>query len=129
MTVHHFEELWREGDRRGFLVQCGSGTYVRSLVMDLGDAYCDELRRTRSGPFDVADASDRVIPLDEALAFIPAVELDGEEATRAAHGRRVALGETPVDRTGVVRLRDREGLIALAEAVDGEWKPIVGFRG
>ena len=39
-----------------FAIECGSGTYVRSLIADLGDAYCLELRRTRIGPFDVADA-------------------------------------------------------------------------
>jgi tRNA pseudouridine55 synthase len=34
----------------------GSGTYVRSLIADLNDAYCLELRRTGIGPFEVADA-------------------------------------------------------------------------
>ena len=33
-----------------------SGTYVRSLIADLGDAYCLELRRTAIGPFEVTDA-------------------------------------------------------------------------
>ena len=33
-----------------------SGTYVRSLIADLGDAYCLELRRTAIGPFEVEDA-------------------------------------------------------------------------
>ena len=38
-------------------IECGSGTYVRSLIADLGgDAYCLELRRTAIGPFEVADA-------------------------------------------------------------------------
>src|SRR5881227_2118910 len=56
VTVYRFEERWREGDRRGFEIECSSGTYVRSLIAALGDAYCEELRRTRIGPFDVADA-------------------------------------------------------------------------
>src|SRR5829696_8174970 len=55
VTVHRFEELWREGDRAGFLIECSSGTYVRSLIAELGDAYTEELRRTRVGQFDVAD--------------------------------------------------------------------------
>jgi tRNA pseudouridine55 synthase len=62
VTVHRFEQLWREragrdgSARAGYLVECSSGTYVRSLIADLGDAYCAELRRTAIGPFDVRDA-------------------------------------------------------------------------
>lgn len=56
VTVHRFEQTWREGDRARFEIECSSGTYVRSLIADLGDAYCLELRRARIGPFDVRDA-------------------------------------------------------------------------
>ena len=65
VTVHSFRQLWREpgvaGDperppRAAFEIECGSGTYVRSLIADLGDAYCLTLRRTAIGPFTVADA-------------------------------------------------------------------------
>ena len=48
VEVYRFEETWREGDRRGFEIECSSGTYVRSLIADLGDAYCEQLRRTRA---------------------------------------------------------------------------------
>jgi tRNA pseudouridine55 synthase len=43
--------------RAAYLIECSSGTYVRSLIADLGDAYCEELRRTAIGPFDVGDAA------------------------------------------------------------------------
>jgi tRNA pseudouridine55 synthase len=60
VTVHRFEQLWRDGNpahpRAAFLIECSSGTYVRSLIADLHDAYCVELRRTAIGPFKVADA-------------------------------------------------------------------------
>ena len=61
VTVHRFSQVWRdqrdaEEPRAGFEIECGSGTYVRSLIADLGDAYCVELRRTAIGPFDVSDA-------------------------------------------------------------------------
>jgi tRNA pseudouridine55 synthase len=49
VDVYRFEETWREEDRRGFVIECSSGTYVRSLIADLGDAYCETLRRTRIG--------------------------------------------------------------------------------
>jgi tRNA pseudouridine55 synthase len=69
VEVHRFEELWREDDRAGYEIECSSGTYVRSLIAGLGDAYCEELRRTAVGPFSVDEAG-RELPLDVALARI-----------------------------------------------------------
>jgi tRNA pseudouridine55 synthase len=102
---------------------------VRSLVADLGDAYCLELRRTAIGPFDVADADEeRIVPLADALAFLPEVRLDGDDARRASHGAAISGPPTPAD--GFARLVDAEGLIAIAEPRgDGTLKPVVGFRG
>jgi tRNA pseudouridine55 synthase len=65
VTVYAFQELWREpaedpaapGPRAAYAIQCGSGTYVRSLIEDLGDGYCLQLRRTAIGPFDVGAAT------------------------------------------------------------------------
>jgi tRNA pseudouridine55 synthase len=124
--VARFELLWRDGERAGFEIECSSGTYVRSLIADLGDAYCLELRRTGIGPFDVAGADpERIVPLDDALAFLPAVDLAGDDARRAGHGTAIAGAAD-----GVVRLRDEAGLIALAEPRPGGiLKPVVGFRG
>ncbi len=125
VEVTRFEQLWREEDRVGLAIGCSSGTYVRSLVADLGDAYCLELRRTGIGPFEVADASDEVIPLNDALDFLPAVTLSGEGARKAGHGVAV-----PGDSETTVRLVDEDGLIALAEPREpGMLKPVVGFRG
>jgi tRNA pseudouridine55 synthase len=68
VTIHRFEELWREGDRASFEIECSSGTYVRSLIADLGDSYCTELRRTAIGPFSVEEAQgDGEVGLDDAL--------------------------------------------------------------
>jgi tRNA pseudouridine55 synthase len=125
VEVERFDLLWRREDRAAFEIECSSGTYVRSLIADLGDAYCLELRRTAIGAFEVADADDeRIVPLDDALAFLPAVALDGDAARRASHG--VAI---PGSAAGPVRLRDEDGLIAIAEPRgDGTLKPVVGFR-
>src|ERR687883_1719707 len=72
VTVHRAELMWHDGDRAGFEVECSSGTYVRQLVADLGDAYCEELERTAIGPFRLEDADrERVVPLGEALSFLP----------------------------------------------------------
>jgi tRNA pseudouridine55 synthase len=126
VTVTRFEQLWRDGERVAFAIECSSGTYVRSLVMDLHDAYCVELRRTHIGAFDVADADEeRLIGLDDALNFLPVVDIEGDAASKAAHGVAV-----PGHAKGIVRLRDEEGLIALAEPRGGAMlKPVVGFRG
>jgi tRNA pseudouridine55 synthase len=69
VTVHRFDEMSREGDRAEYEIECSSGTYVRSLVADLGDAYCEELRRTRIGPFAVEEAGEAAqMSLADALA-------------------------------------------------------------
>jgi tRNA pseudouridine55 synthase len=130
VEVSRFELLWREDDRAAFAIECSSGTYVRSLVADLGDAYCLELRRTGIGPFEVEKADPgEIIPLDDALAFLPAVTLGDEDARKAGHG--VAVGAPEGDPPApAVRLVDADGLIALAEPRgDGSLKPVVGFRG
>jgi tRNA pseudouridine55 synthase len=82
VSVHRFEQLWREGTTASFAIECSSGTYVRSLIADLNDAYCVELRRTAIGPFQVGDAiapprrgerweAPPLIALDQALATLP----------------------------------------------------------
>lgn len=109
-----------------FVIECSSGTYVRSLIADLGDAYCLELRRTRIGDFEVNDAG-RFVELGNALEFLPAATLTGDDAKAAGHGRAVPA---VVDGPGPYRLLDDDGLIALAEPRDGGvLKPTVGFRG
>jgi tRNA pseudouridine55 synthase len=131
VQVSHFEELWREDDRRGFTVECSSGTYVRSLIADLGDAYCEQLRRTAIGPFRVEDADPaRLLPLNDALAFLPEARLDAEQARRASHGAAVPAPATAVT-FATVRLIDERGLIALAEPSEQGrvLKPVVGLRG
>ena len=127
VTVYRFEQQWREEDRAQFLIECSAGTYVRSLIAELGDGYCEELRRTRIGPFDVEDADpQRVLPLEQALAFLPRVEIDADAAWRAGHGQTIA-GEAEGEH---VLLADADGPVAIAEPrEDGLLKPVVGFRG
>ena len=132
VEVYRFEEVEREGPRRRFVIGCSSGTYVRRLIADLGDAYCEQLRRTRIGPFDLADADpERAIALDDALGFLPEVRLDPEQARRASHGIAVPWsGAEPSGSGGVARLTGAEGLIALAVVADRHdgLKPIVVLR-
>ncbi|HEY8581405.1 MAG TPA: tRNA pseudouridine(55) synthase TruB [Capillimicrobium sp.] len=129
VDVTRFDLLWRDGDRAAFAIDCSSGTYVRSLVADLGDAYCVELRRTAIGPFSVADAdAERPLSLGEALErVLPVVALDGDDARRAAHG--VAVEGAAPGGAEEVLLRDEAGPIAVAQPREGGLlKPVVGFR-
>jgi tRNA pseudouridine55 synthase len=71
VTVYRFEQLWRDGERVCFEIECSSGTYVRSLIADLGDAYTESLRRIRIGPFSVEEA-ECFLPLRLALARLDA---------------------------------------------------------
>jgi len=98
VTVTRFEQLWREpgadgeGPRAAFVIECGSGTYVRSLIADLGDAYCLQLRRSAIGPFDVRDA---VAPPPRGSAWqdAPLIALErAVEMARAAAGDVHAAG-------------------------------------
>jgi tRNA pseudouridine55 synthase len=59
------------GDWIEYEIECSTGTYVRTLIETLEDAYCCELRRTAVGPFQVAEAG-REVDLDELVELVPA---------------------------------------------------------
>ena len=78
-----------------------------------------------------ADADpERLLPLNDALAFHPEVRLDDEQARRASHG---SAGPAPpaAATAATVRLIDDQGLIAIAEPREQGrlLKPVVGLRG
>ena len=110
-------------------VHCSKGTYVRSLARDLGDAlgcgaYCAELRRTAIGHLAVDGAGTLeavaaeplggpwcLAPAD-ALAHLPARQLDPAERAALVHGRGIAArGEQ-----GPVRCLAEGRLVCVAEA-------------
>lgn len=139
VVVERFEETWREGDRAAYSIACSSGTYVRSLIADLGDAHCVELRRTAIGRFRVEDGvappdrddtapfAPRVLTLVEALdGVLPSVALDDATAGKAGHGQVVTL---PIAAgPGDVLLVDPAGnAVCVAHVTDGRAKPRVGF--
>lgn len=139
VELFEFSESQRDSERAELLIRCSSGTYVRSLVADLGDAYTEELRRTMIGPFSVDQAdSQRVLPLESALGFFSSLQLSAEDGKKASHGVAVKQ-QTPLQSPSLsapndvvpdeVVLFDADGVIALAEQRDdGMLKPVVGFR-
>jgi len=121
-------------------VRCSSGTYVRALARDMGEAlgvggHLTRLRRTRVGPYDLSAAhgldelAERlaVLPLAEAAAAaFPVRELTAEEARSLSHGGRLpGLGG---EAAGPVAAFGPDGtLIALVEEKDGVARPLAVF--
>ncbi len=143
VTVHDFRELGRDGDVVRLAVHCSSGTYVRTLVSDLGDGYCLELRRTAIGSLSIddalpleqleqrADVEDALRPIEPLLgAFLPVVTLAGADALAIAQGRRVALQtlDREVPAGTPVMAVDTAGIIAITEADGASLTAVVGFR-
>ncbi len=87
-------------------VDCGSGTYIRSLARDLGaaigcGAYLSGLVRTRLGGLEAEAATplEEVHPgdwmeLEEVVAGLPRIEVDAETRDRLSQGQRVPLAES-----------------------------------
>ena len=128
-------------------VLCSSGTYVRALARDLGEAlgtgaHLVRLRRTAVGPFTVATAlavadlanRDAVrqawLTPAAALAHLPCVVVGAEEAERLARGQAVTAPRTAdaLESGPLAVLRDRE-LIAVAERRGDRLSPRKVFAG
>ena len=115
-------------------VRCSSGTYIRALARDLGEAlgvggHLTALRRTAAGTFTLEDA----IPLpsdDQRVQVTPlttvlereyhVVRLNAEQSGRVRHGMRIPATDAAGGLCGLIA--DDGQLIALSEAVDGVWK-------
>lgn len=131
-------------------VTCSSGTYVRALARDLGEAlgvggHLTMLRRTRVGPYDLGmartldqlAASLDLIPLAEAVAAaFPARQLTGDQARALSHGAALTVTGAPSPATGpagpgpagpVAAFGPDGTFIALVEEKDGRARPVAVF--
>jgi len=133
VTLHSIA-LERSGaDRLGFEVSCSSGTYVRSLAHDIGEAlacggHLANLRRTRIGPWEVSRAvgaevlaqrpgevpEAAFVRLSERILPFPEVTLNPTALDHFAHGQEVVVRdvEEPPAPGGQVVVRDRSGELA-----------------
>ena len=145
VVVHRFELLAAGPDAADFAVDCGKGTYIRALARDLAAflgtcGHIAELRRTAVGPFREADAiqlenlealchgappSGTLLPVETALADIPALAVTGGEAERLRRGQPVRV---PVARSGLVCVIAAGKPVALADVQDGEVRPTRVFN-
>ena len=105
VTVHRIEVVAYEYPELTLEVECGSGTYIRSLGRDLAEslstaAVMSALVRTAIGPFHLDDAvfpkdinrhtlTEHLLPAARAVGSMPQLVLSDEEAVEIGHGRRI----------------------------------------
>lgn len=111
VDIHRLELMTYEGDRLRLLVECGSGTYIRSLAVDLGEqlgcgAHLTSLRRLWVDPFrepvmvtlaELEQAAGQgeaaldawLLPLSAGVADLPALPLDESQALAVTQGRQI----------------------------------------
>ena len=92
-------------------IDCGKGTYIRSIARDLGEALgvgglVQTLRRTRVGPFEANQgigldatpevARARLLPMMAVVAGMPTLRITPEEAKRLRCGQKLAIPESMV---------------------------------
>jgi len=133
-------------------VECGAGTYIRSLARDLGErlgcgAYLGALVRSSSGPFHLAgahsldeiraaaeagqDALARLLlPIQAGLESIPAARLNALEVAAVSKGQPVKPVQRPEVEPGArVRLLDQDGaLVGMGSWKGGRLVPEKVFR-
>jgi len=129
-------------------IDCSSGTYIRALARDLGaglavGGHLTALRRTRVGPFEVADAvslealaeqgaSLLASPAEVAARLFAVLEVDAAQARDLGHGKLLTLPEVP-DTEPVAAIERGAGgehpdrLVALISVHDGRGRTLVGF--
>jgi tRNA pseudouridine55 synthase len=105
VRVDSFELVSFDGPDFRFRVVCSGGTYVRSLVADVGErlgtgAHLIGLRRIRIGPFQVDEASPpdhpgALLPVERSVAHLPRLDLTDDEAAAARHGRPLGPPDGP----------------------------------
>jgi tRNA pseudouridine55 synthase len=151
VEVHRLTLLNCEGDKAHFEVECGKGTYVRSLARDFGrDLGCfghiSSLRRTFVAPFAedmmvplaelvaleaIEDRDERLAALDaflgdtaEALSALPQLRITDDQAHRLRMGNPIILRgrDAPVAEPEAVALAGGK-LIAIGEIAGGEFHP------
>jgi tRNA pseudouridine55 synthase len=139
VTIERVELLDYNWPRLELEVACGSGTYIRSVARDVGDALgcgglVEVLTRTRIGPFTKDEAIDPLSltagtipgllrPAAEAVADLPRARTSAAQVAEVAQGRALPLGalaDLPPGFEGEVALLGPDGdLVAVAEVEPG----------
>jgi tRNA pseudouridine55 synthase len=150
VDVYRFELLAREGDTLKLLVECGSGTYVRSLALALGEdlgcgAHLTALRRIWVEPFReprmvtleaLQQAAEQgedavlawLLPVSAGLSDLPSLHLDDAQSMAISRGQQIVLPGLPSAGRCAAYASDG-ALLALLES-DAEGRALVlrGFN-
>lgn len=140
VTIARLELLAFDSTKATLSVSCSKGTYIRTLVEDLGQVlgcggHVAELRRIQAGPFNLSqaisleelekahaeggnEALDRfLLPSDSGLEHWPQVQLSEHSAYYWLHGQPVRAPEAP--KFGMLRVQDHTGrFIGIGEVSD-----------
>lgn len=125
-------------------IECGSGTYVRSLGRDIAVALGNQavmtaLQRTRIGPFDIADAIELedleqmapgsgLVSPTRALEAFPQIQLDSQACADIRFGRNISAAPYDLPSEGEVVALDPAGrLVALVAAAGTLLLPRIVF--
>jgi tRNA pseudouridine55 synthase len=154
ITVHQLALVAAGEDEAEFEIECGKGAYVRALARDFGRAlgccgHVARLRRLQVGPFreehlvalatmEPGGAEDTgaapltaLLPIEAALADIPALTVSRADAARLMRGQAVlSRGRDAPLIDGAVMVKAEGHLVAIADAAAGELVPrrIFNFR-
>jgi len=150
VEIFRLDLLGRDADRVRLHVECGSGTYIRSIARDLGErlgcgAHLTALRRTWVDPFrqptmfsltrlereldeqglPALDAL--VLPLESALDALPALHVGPEQELALRQGKRIT--QSQLGAAALCRALDSlDRLVALVEIDSvGEVRVLRGF--
>ena len=141
VTIYRLDLLKLEPDAFEIEVRCSKGTYIRTLVEDIGEAlgcgaHLTALRRTMAAGFteDMAVSLEQLqeespdqreghlLPVDTAVQGLPQIVLDPDHLVSILNGQPVRIDRCPVP--GLVRLYGAEGFVGLGEClVDGRVQP------
>ncbi|MFT4048458.1 MAG: tRNA pseudouridine(55) synthase TruB [Solirubrobacterales bacterium] len=117
MTVYRAERMSLDGEEAVFEIDCAGGTYIRSVVATLEDAYCAQLRRTRVGELRLEDADpERILDPLDALSHIDRRDLSERQAQALINGRRVDVSD---DDAGPLRLVVGDRLLGVGNIAAG----------
>lgn len=103
VTIYNCEYISHEENEYTIDVKCSKGTYIRSLIADIGEmlgcgAVMTSLRRTLSNGFSIEDAHTKeelqnagnpsvfLIPVDKALSAYPEIRVSAAQAKRFKNG-------------------------------------------
>lgn len=123
VQVHRADLIDSDSERATFEIECSSGTYIRTLIETLDDAYCESLRRTAIGPHRVPETEEQEISIEDLMAFLPGHKLSADEAESVSNGVAVpGVGE------GRVRLIHDGRLVAIARPEGENLRPEVVLK-